>query len=169
MKRLAPAQRALLIALGIFGLIISIGFNDVFNEVNYDDRRQSAEYALQLELRGELLAKNYTVVQDTFAHYADQARLASNPVQSEWGMGACCEDGSEQVFQWWTELRFASAGTRYAMLKHLQDNDYVRLSRMQQQDQVLVGVASVQLPIPGSEGQVLQLDQIGFNLRLAIA
>ena len=170
-KKFKVVHVALLLAMGLFGALVFTTINDDYDESTNawaeETERSRRHYGLQLDLRGEL-AENIVLVEDTLNHYAAMAFDQAVTDRHEWGLSVCCEDSPERVFQLWAELAFDKGGDRMAMLSHLHDSEYLQLDIREANQELIVGVAALSLPVPGHPEQIVHLDNIGFNLRTPI-
>ena len=169
-------HRALLVALTIFGLLVA--FTGEKPEYAEDTASRYTPWQLQLELRADLspFAEDFVAVQDTFSHYLSEYTRFAEGVKTSWRMNYCCDGdyfadanyGEPKLMQSWFAFNFPKAGDRMDFLGLLLRNSWLELNDFSLQDGLAYGSVDLNMPIPGTDGEILNLESVAFNLRMQV-
>ncbi|HHG85655.1 MAG TPA: hypothetical protein ENJ82_12980 [Bacteroidetes bacterium] len=164
-------HRALFITLGLFVLVVLLSHRPRPKASESDLASQT--WPLKLDLIADIsdLLRSQEVVQDTLNYYVAAFANQSAELRTTWNFESCCA-GSQfvtkgQAFRSSLKAEFLHQKMRYAVLNALQNSTYLHIREVHVLHGLSYGTLDLNLPIPGTAGEILALKDVAFNLRMS--
>lgn len=169
----SPQHRALFIALGLFTLMVVLSYQPRPSASACETADK--HWSLRMDLMADLssMLPSHEVVQDTLGYYVAEFARQATDIPTTWRYDFCCEDdwlaNHMGAFRSSVTADFAEADHRFAFFSALQRCDFFKVQEVHLLPGLSYGTVDLRLPIPGTDGEILALNDVAFNLRTAVA